>query len=359
MHKKLMRYIICIGLILTTVTTAGIPFASADTPAAPSVPYPAYGSSGVTIFVNLHWTGDNQSQTYDVYFGTNSQPPLVITNLSVTTYAPGILQKNTTYYWQIIAYNAAHESTASPIWAFSTAPDAAPFQPSILAGPRAAGKGILLNFTAIAPDPEGDQVYYQWNWGDGNLSDWVGPYAFGDHAITSYQYKHNGNYLITVRAKDISGEESGWSTSYQVTIAPQIEITNLKQGYAYFNFFGYDIGYAYIYSLDLLGMTLFISNNEFSISTNVTDNVHLVQYEMTNLFYTNEQWSATDNNISNDTSMGAFQLTAGLYRTTAVAYDAHGNLIDRDTRNYVIYYQWKFSIIKKLLGKLTGGTINP
>jgi len=358
MNKTLMRYIVCVGIILTTFSAAGIPFASADAPTAPSGPYPAQGSSGVTIFISLHWVGDNQSLTYDVYFGTNNQPPLVMTNLSTTTYNPGMLLDNTTYYWQVVAYNAQQESTASPIWFFSTAPDTPPFRPTILAGPIAAGKDILLNFTAIAPDPEGDQVYYQWDWGNGNISEWFGPYAFGDHAVASYKYAHDGNYSITVRAKDVHGQESSWSTLYPVTIAQQLEITNLKQGYVYFNFFGIDLGYGYIYSLDLLGMTLFISNQEFSISSKVTGNVHLVQYEMTNLFSTDERWTTTDDNLSNSTSTATLQITAGLYQVTASAYDTHGNLIDQVTRSYVIYYQWQFTVIKKLLSKFTGGIIS-
>jgi hypothetical protein len=272
-------------------------------------------------------------------------------------YNPGGLQVNTTYYWQIVAYNAQQESNTSPIWNFTTAPDTPPFRPLILGGPTAAGRGIMLTFTAVAPDPEGDQVYYQWDWGDGNISDWFGPYAFGEHAVASYLYPQNGSYNIFARAKDIHGEVSDWSAVYPITIARQIEITNLKRGYAYFHFFGYDLGYGYIYSLDLLGMTLVISNSGFNVSTAITDNVHSVEYEMVNLFYTDERWTTVDDNVSNDTSTGYFELTPGMYQTTASAYDASHNLIDRSTRNYVIFYQWKFSIIKKLLGKLTGTTI--
>jgi len=357
MNKKLMRYVVCAGIILATFSTLGVPFASAEPPASPSGPYPASGSNGVTIFIRLHWTGDNQTRTYDVYFGTDSTPPLVAANLTTTSYNPGILQVNTTYYWQIVAYNAQQEYNVSPVWNFTAAPDTPPFPPTILGGPTAAGKGILLNFTAVAHDPEADQVYYQWDWGDGNVSEWFGPYAFGEHSIASYRYVQNGSYNVVARAKDIHGEKSSWSATYHVTIAPQIEIANLKQGYVYFHFFGYDLGYGYIYSLDLLGMTLIISNGGFNVNTTVTDNVHKVEYEMANLFYTDEQWTTIDDNVSNGTSTGYYELTPGLYRTTASAYDANGNMIDRVTRNYVIYYQWKFTIIKALLNKLTGGRI--
>ena len=43
-------------------------------------------------------------------------------------------------------------------------------------------------------------------------------------------------------------------------------------------------------------------------------------------------------------------LSDGLYETTAYAYDANGRLIDKASREYVIYYEWKFVLIKQLLG---------
>jgi len=58
--------------------------------------------------------------TYDVYFGTTSPPPKVASNQSETTYDPGTLEYNTTYYWQIIAWNEQGESAEGSIWSFTT-----------------------------------------------------------------------------------------------------------------------------------------------------------------------------------------------------------------------------------------------
>ena len=44
---------------------------------------------------------------YDVYFGTAASPPLVSTNFGGTTYSPGFLLLNTTYYWKIVPRNGA------------------------------------------------------------------------------------------------------------------------------------------------------------------------------------------------------------------------------------------------------------
>jgi hypothetical protein len=351
MRKKLMKYIVIISMIVTTFSTVGIPLTSGDSPTEASNPYPSLGSSGVTIFINLHWTGDNQTITYDVYFGTDSQPPLVQTNLSTTSYAPGKLLENTTYYWQIISYNAQQESTPSQVWMFSTAPDTAPFQPTVLAGPGTAAKAILLNFSAIALDPEADPVFYQWNWGDGNLSEWSGPYVFGESAQGSHMYEENGTYDITVRSKDVFGAESAWSATYKVTIQPQFRFYNLHQGYIYLEFFGFDIGYGYSYALDQALWTMFVSNDVLKVIVNVSKNVSSVKYKLTNLVYQDTHYTVIDENLTNDTSIIYFPVETGFYNITAFAYDGHGNVIGRAMRNWIIYVNWKWPILKRIFGR--------
>jgi len=76
---------------------------------------PAINSS--TVKSNILY-GD--TITYDVYFGSTSPPPKVASNQSETTYDPGILEYNTTYYWQIIAWNEQGEPAEGPIWHFTT-----------------------------------------------------------------------------------------------------------------------------------------------------------------------------------------------------------------------------------------------
>lgn len=56
--------------------------------------------------------------SYDVYFGTSSNPPLVI-NQTGTTYAPNC-SPGTTYYWKIEPRNSAGIAINCPIWSFNT-----------------------------------------------------------------------------------------------------------------------------------------------------------------------------------------------------------------------------------------------
>ncbi|KYK24747.1 hypothetical protein AYK25_01585 [Thermoplasmatales archaeon SM1-50] len=69
---------------------------------------------------------------------------------------------------------------------------------------------IQYNFTAI--DPNGDEVSYFIEWGDGTDSDWIGPYNSGCIIIKSHTWSTKGDYIIRVKAKDSNGDESDWGT---------------------------------------------------------------------------------------------------------------------------------------------------
>ncbi|MDH7507707.1 MAG: hypothetical protein QHH15_08005, partial [Candidatus Thermoplasmatota archaeon] len=92
-------------------------------PNPPSNPSPADGSTSVDINADLSWycsDPDGNPLTYDIYFGTNSNPPLVQSNQSSTNYDPGTLSYDTTYYWMIVAWDNHEASNSSPIWHFTT-----------------------------------------------------------------------------------------------------------------------------------------------------------------------------------------------------------------------------------------------
>jgi hypothetical protein len=93
-------------------------------PYEPTDPDPSDGATGVDRDADLSWTGGDPNSgdtvTYDVYFGTTSPPPLVVSGQSDTSYDPGTMMYETMYYWQIIAWDNHGESTAGPEWEFTT-----------------------------------------------------------------------------------------------------------------------------------------------------------------------------------------------------------------------------------------------
>ncbi len=104
-------------------------------PEQPSLPNPANGANTVALDVDLVWTCSDPDQSdtlsYDVYFGTESDPPLEVSGLYVAQYSP-TFQGNTQYYWKVVATDSHDHSTSGPIWSFLTSdtPNSAPEIPN-------------------------------------------------------------------------------------------------------------------------------------------------------------------------------------------------------------------------------------
>jgi uncharacterized repeat protein (TIGR01451 family) len=88
--------------------------------AAPVLVSPANGSTGASLTPTLVWTAASGASSYDVNFGTSSTPPFVMNTVS-TSFTPGALLANTTYFWRIVSKNSGG-STTSPTWSFTTGP---------------------------------------------------------------------------------------------------------------------------------------------------------------------------------------------------------------------------------------------
>ena len=185
-------------------------------PNTPHTPIPSDGATNVPTNTQLKWTGgdpDGDTVKYDVYFGTTSPPPKIVSNQSTTSYTPGALDFLTTYYWQIVAWDSFGATATGPIWEFttSTAPNYEPDAPDI-SGPQQGKAGTAYDFTFVAIDPEDDDVYYYISWGDGTNEEWIGPYASGEEIIVSHTWTKRDTYNLKAKAKDIYDQESDWAS---------------------------------------------------------------------------------------------------------------------------------------------------
>jgi hypothetical protein len=70
----------------------------------------------------------------------------------------------------------------------------------------------------MTTDPQGDDIYYLFNWGDRTYSGWLGPYPSGTTAQASHTWRRQGAYNIKVKARDSNGYESQWSDPLQVNL---------------------------------------------------------------------------------------------------------------------------------------------
>jgi len=110
-------------------------------------------------------------------------------------------------------------------WNISNDPPDKPNQPS---GETNGKIGRQYFYTTNTTDPDGDQVYYLWDWGDGSTSIWFGPYDSGITFNTHHNWTIKGSYSIKVKAKDIYGNESVWSDPLPITMPFSYHMTLLQ-----------------------------------------------------------------------------------------------------------------------------------
>jgi C1A family cysteine protease len=86
-----------------------------------------------------------------------------------------------------------------------------PLKPEIPTGPNSGRINREISFSTVTTDPNGDQVHYQFDWGNSNYSEWFGPYESGENVSVTHTWTDKGDFEIKVKAKDMFGFESEWS----------------------------------------------------------------------------------------------------------------------------------------------------
>jgi hypothetical protein len=172
---------------------------------------------GESIFIRLRYITDDYTQGEGFYVDDISP---VATFDTIETLSDSITenyyeivdQLEGTYYYRVKGHNSVHE------WCdFSTLEDidventGAPRTPDIN-GPTEGKPDIEYNYTFVATDPEGDDVFYYIKWGDGQEVDWIGPYTSGEEITRSHSWSKKGTYDIQAMTKDVNELESNWGT---------------------------------------------------------------------------------------------------------------------------------------------------
>ncbi|UCF49084.1 MAG: M28 family peptidase [Thermoplasmatales archaeon] len=88
----------------------------------------------------------------------------------------------------------------------------------IITGPSTGIAGDEITFSFSTTDPEGHDMFYLIDWGDGNNSGWIGPYASGETGEATHIFQNISEYDIKVQAKDIKYGKSEWSDNHHIII---------------------------------------------------------------------------------------------------------------------------------------------
>ena len=203
-------------------------------PNPPSNPNPVNGATNVNINSDISWScsdPDGDDLVYDVYFEKDDSTPdiLVSNDQTAKTFNPGTLDYGATYYWKIIAKDVYGETTTGPVWHFTTEikPNSAPEKPARPSGQTQGNINVGYIYSSFSNDPDGDQVFYWFDWDDDTNSGWDGPYSSGISVSVKHTWYQEGGYQIKVKAKDTFGAESAWSDPLSVTMPRAVGFRSL------------------------------------------------------------------------------------------------------------------------------------
>jgi hypothetical protein len=97
-----------------------------------------------------------------------------------------------------------------------------PKKPNKPTGPIVGKPGQDYTYSTSPSDPDENQRFYKWDWGDGTFSDWFGPYNADETIEATHAWAKEDIYEIRVKAKDVYDVESQWSEPLSVSM-PRIK----------------------------------------------------------------------------------------------------------------------------------------
>ncbi len=89
--------------------------------------------------------------------------------------------------------------------------EGAPNPPSI-DGPISGVPGTIYTYNISTIDPQNDDISYFVDWGDNTTEGWIGLVSSGTQIVLNHSWVDQGQYTISVKAKDINDDESLWGT---------------------------------------------------------------------------------------------------------------------------------------------------
>jgi hypothetical protein len=108
-----------------------------------------------------------------------------------------------------------------------------PLKPATPSGPTSGTAGVEYTYSSSTTDPDGDKIYYLFDWGDGEYSGWLGPYYSGGTVEASHIWEEKGDYQIRVKAKDEHGAQSEWSDPLSISMPKSVFLPRFLEQHLY------------------------------------------------------------------------------------------------------------------------------
>jgi len=201
-------------------------------------PYPPHSPYGPTV--GLTWTPYSYSTNTtdpdgnDIRYGWDWNGDNIVDEWTTEFYLSGVTANishswNTsgTYNVKVKAediYGAQSDFSSAKIIVIVSIDNDPPEKPDAPTGKTFCKVGISYSYSASTTDPDGDRIYYMFDWDDGTITEWTGPYSTDQPISMSHIWDVKGTYQIKVKAKDEHCEESEWSDPLPITMPKNIVI---------------------------------------------------------------------------------------------------------------------------------------
>jgi hypothetical protein len=127
-------------------------------PFAPNAIYPTNGDTHTPLDFVMQWSAndpENQPLTYNLYFGTNANPPF-LSHETTPSRQISNLAESSDYYWRVVAIDPDSAKTSGPVWTFHThgpiIPPTPPSNPSPVDGSTDVFRLPVLKWKSSDPD---------------------------------------------------------------------------------------------------------------------------------------------------------------------------------------------------------------
>ena len=200
-------------------------------PNTPSTPFgSASGNTGIsytyststtdpdddTVKYGWDWNGDGTVDEWTGLYSSGTTVSTTHTWATAGTYSVKVKAEDS---------NGAQSGFSSAKTVIISA-DNPPNKPNTPSGPSSGKAGNSYSYSTSTTDPNGDLLYYWFDWDDGTDSGWKGPYNSGQIASASHIWSAQGSYSIKVKAKDdpngdgdlSDGTESVWSNPLPISM---------------------------------------------------------------------------------------------------------------------------------------------
>ena len=142
---------------------------------------------------------------------------------------PDPYDRGNAWYESVAGWNYLQEGPDRCDYVFQTygaSENQPPNKPATPSGQTNGKRGLSYSYSTYAIDPNDEQVYYWFDWGDDTSSGWLGPHNSGDVCSVSHVWSFSGTYQVKVKAKDTNDVESVWSDPLSVTM-PRCRTRNI------------------------------------------------------------------------------------------------------------------------------------